>query len=417
MSSKNKEELKIAYVHPRSYPSQEVNALQAIQMAAAFSEISDTEFFVPRVNGSLQELKKRYGVIESSLKIHSICFNYVPDRILMHIPDYFEKAVSANLQMRPKWRKPSNQKVLFVRDSKELAFWAKQRRNNPFYRDWIFIFEAHSTIGLRPNEVGKEPVFIAETDSEKRYQAEVFSGLSAFDIVICVTQALTTALTRWSKGEIKPFLIRHASPLPRLSQSPKILFNEKITIGYIGQISQYKGVNVLLESLQYLPKNCSVRLVGRFPTGESIHSEWLDEYKRDPGLNERIEFREPVPIEQVAEEIDACDILVQPASGDILNTNFEAPLKSYDYMVRGKPIVAADVPCHRELYADGINAILYDSTAEDLALKIKTLADDSLLASAIASGAWEQSVDYHYLSRAKKILSLVNNSRQRIRVD
>jgi glycosyltransferase involved in cell wall biosynthesis len=171
---------------------------------------------------------------------------------------------------------------------------------------------------------------------------------------------------------------------------------------------------VILESLRYLPSNFSVRLVGRFPTGESINSVWLDEYKRDPGLNKRIEFRDPVPIEQVAAEIDSCDILVQPASGDILNTNFEAPLKSFDYMVRGKPIVAADVPCHRELYTDGVNALLYDTTAEDLALKIKTLAGDSHLASTIACGAWEQSVGYNYLSRAEKILSLINNSKQRI---
>ncbi|HHU08325.1 MAG TPA: glycosyltransferase family 4 protein [Clostridiaceae bacterium] len=311
--------------------------------------------------------------------------------------------------MRTKWRKLSYQKVLFVRDSRELSFWAKQKRSNPFYRDWIFIFEAHSTIGLRPTEAGSEPVFIAETDSEKRYQAEVLSGLTAFDHVICVTDALTTALAAWSKGEIKPYLLRHASPLPRLSEAPKIKFGEKITIGYIGQISQYKGVNVILDSLRYLPSNFSVRIVGRFPTGESINSEWLDEYKRDPGLNKRIEFRDPVPIEQVASEIDACDILIQPASGDILNTNFEAPLKSFDYMVRGKPIVAADVPCHRELYRDGVNALLYNSTAEDLALKIKILAGDPLIASTIACGAWEQSVDNNYSLRAKKILKIIKS--------
>src|SRR5690606_31762868 len=134
-----------------------------------------------------------------------------------------------------------------------------QKRSNPFYRDWIFIFEAHSTIGLQPNEVGQEPVFKAESDFEKRYLAEVLSGLSAFDRVICVTQALTTTLAKWSEGEIKPILIRHASPLSRLSQTPNISFDEKIIIGYIGQISQYKGVNVILESLRYLPSNFSVR--------------------------------------------------------------------------------------------------------------------------------------------------------------
>ena len=97
MVSKSKQAIKMAYVHPRDYPSTEVNALQAIQMAAALSEITDLEFFIPKTYQKAKNLKKKYDVGES-LKIKSMNFQLVPDFILKDIPDYFEKAVAANVQ-------------------------------------------------------------------------------------------------------------------------------------------------------------------------------------------------------------------------------------------------------------------------------------------------------------------------------
>ena len=398
----------MAYVHPRDYPSTEVNALQAIQMAAALSEITDLEFFIPKTYQKAKNLKKKYDVGES-LKIKSMNFQLVPDFILKDIPDYFEKAVAANVQMKAEWRDPSKMKVLFVRDPKELLYWARQKKENPFFRDWVFVFEGHSTIGLLPNKEGSNPVFIAESEDEKRYATEVMECLKAFDIVLCVTQSLANALQLWTNGEVIPYLIRHASPLSRVEQPPEIKFGEKIILGYAGQISQYKGVNVIFEALRYLPGMFEVRIFGGFHKRNS-NRDWIDLYKQDSLLSNRIEIRDAVPIGQVAQEIDSCDILIQPASTDIRNTNFEAPLKSFDYMVRGKPIIIADVPCHRELYRDGENGLLYDTTAEDLAKKILTLASNPNLASKIACGAWDQSVEYDYLVRANKILSQIVHS-------
>ena len=78
--------------------------------------------------------------------------------------------------------------------------------------------------------------------------------------------------------------------------------------------------------------------------------------------------------------------------------------------MRGKPIVAADVPCHHELFQDGENAILYRVDPQHLADRITYLANNPDQAERIARAGWEQSVDYTYSRRAEKILHLAKHN-------
>jgi len=116
----------------------------------------------------------------------------------------------------------------------------------------------------------------------------------------------------------------------------------------------------------------------------------------------------------VAAQIDACDIVLQPAGLNTHASRYAAPLKLFDYMARGKPIVAAGVPCHRELLQDGINARIYrPGDPEDLAACIMSLVEHPQQAEAIARTAWEQSADYTYDARARQILDMIEQLSRR----
>jgi len=165
----------------------------------------------------------------------------------------------------------------------------------------------------------------------------------------------------------------------------------------------------LLKAMHLLPDRFCLRLVGRIAQDSDLPQipTWLSELVNDPAIAGRVQLVPPVPVDQVAGEIDRCDILCQPASSHILTQRYASPLKTFDYMVRGKPILAADVPCHRELLQDGVNAVLYPyAEAEQLAARIISLAEQPRLAAAIAQKAWEQSIDNTYDSRARRILEL-----------
>ncbi|MFC2064941.1 glycosyltransferase family 4 protein [Chloroflexota bacterium] len=403
--------MKVTYIHPRKYPSQETNALQAIKMASAFSELADTTFIIPSLSMMNGELKNKYSIPKSPLKIRSMLFNYVPDRFLLRLPSYFGRAVSFYLRHHPRWRYFKGQKILFVRDPKALLFWGKIRKSFSEFNKWIFIFEGHSTIGLDPVRFHNIDE-IDENNRESQYRKEILDALMSFDLVICLTKALANDLMYLSNNRIKPTVIRHASNLPRIPSFRKISFGTKIVIGYFGQISQFKGVQNILEALTLLPARFNLRLVGKFHQEDGVDPYWLKTYLENPLLISRVEVSDSIPIDEVANEIDKCDVLIQPASSNVLNSKYEAPIKSSDYMARGKPIIAADVPCHHELFKEGENGLFF-SDSQDLANKLTHLVNNPNLANEIALGAWNHSALSTFNFRAKEILNLVDSLNRR----
>jgi len=400
----HKPEIKLAYVHSMTYPSVEANALQAIKMASAFSTLVDTTFIMPGLKTSKLVLQHQYDLPDSPLKIRSLYLERFPNMLRSN----YDKFISLYIRFHPSWVMFKGQKILYVRDPRELNFWGLQREHQAWLRDWIFIFEAHDVVGLDPSQFQGSNPFDLINGIEGQRRQELLRALLNFDLVVCVTQALADDLNSWSNNKIRTQVVRHASSLQRVPRPPQIRsFDHKIVLGYIGTIDQYRGVNLLLDAMRLLPQNYSLRLVGRFRQEKGVDPNWLNKYMEDPQISTRVDVIGAVPTREVAAEIDRCDIVLQPASSDLIDARYASPMKSYDYMVRGKPIVAADVPGHHELFRDGENAILYRLEPECLAESIKRLVNHPDLAEKIATAGWEQSIEYTYQRRAAKILSFV----------
>jgi glycosyltransferase involved in cell wall biosynthesis len=405
-NTRSNRKCKIAYIHTMGYPSKEANALQAIRTASSFSEIADTTFFIPGKKISTTELKQHYGIPDSPLRIQSMYMNRVISKF--RIP--YSRLVLFYLRFHPDWAGFQGKKILFIRKPEELLYWGLLRKRQKWLKDWVFIFETHTLLGLDPNLFRNTKHLALNKETDAQHRQVFLQALQNFDLVISVSQGLSDALQSWTNKAIRPHVIRHASPLSRTSEPSKNhSFGNKITLGYIGTIDHYRGVNIILEAMRYLPPKFNLRLVGRVAQEDGVDPEWLKKYTRDPLIESRVELVDAVPIHGVADEIDRCDIVIQPASNDIIGSQYASPLKSYDYMVRGKPIIVADVPCHHELFKDEINGIFYRvNSPQHLADRILFLVSNPDLVEKIARLGWEQSRDYTYPRRADAILSLVN---------
>jgi glycosyltransferase involved in cell wall biosynthesis len=87
-------------------------------------------------------------------------------------------------------------------------------------------------------------------------------------------------------------------------------------------------------------------------------------------LSERIIFAGQRPAEEIPQFLDAADLLVSPRS-----TGTNTPLKIYQYLRSGKPIVATRLLTHTQVLNDDV-AMLTPPTAAGLADGIlRTLAD------------------------------------------
>ena len=397
---------KIAYVHRTSFPSTEANTFDSIWSAAALAEKVHTTFFVPRLKSSLRYLKSYYEILDSSLPVRSMHLGIFPDRFLIHLKNPYETFLSNYFRYHPLWRSFQGKKILYVREPMELLYWGLKREKFKWMKNWIFCYEAHDTLGLDPQifyDAGRG-VNIDRVRDEK----EILSLTAAqnFDLMLCNTQTLVDDMKAWSNGTLDPKLLTLASPLPRVTHPVKVIFGEKIIIGYIGTVDKLRGADILLEAMRLLPEKYVLRIVGRFRQEPGIDPNWLKEYLEDPKLKSKLDINLVTQINDVANEIDRCDILIQPASTDLFDERYTAPLKSYGYMVRGKPIIAGDVISHRELFDDGEAALLYKLTPDDLARQIEYAGSHPGITERIAQSAWQNSDYYSFKRKVKDLLSM-----------
>jgi len=383
-------------------------------MAAALASITEnTTLFVHDLSAEEAQIKQQYGIAASPLRILSMRSQSWPNVLYRNSMSRFitfNSLVTFNLLTRSFWRKKSSTKVIFVRSRLERLYWGYLI---PYIRSvhkkWIFVYEAHDVAGIRPPEAVLNGNPFCEGGG-KRHQRALRSMIN-FDLIICVTKSLADNLRDWSHGMLNPYVVRHASAVPRIEQFQAPKFNDKVVLGYIGTIDLVRGSDILIDVMSELPRHFSLRLVGRIPGkhGDDLPS-WLKKRFDTIKTDGRIKFVPPIPVNKVAQEIDRCDILLQPASDDVISLQYRAPLKLFDYMVRGKPIIAADVPCHKEMLQDGVNACLYrHGEVEHLASCIQSIVNFPDKAKGIAREAWEQSVDYTYHSRARRILELIES--------
>lgn len=401
--------IKFVYIHSMAFPCNEANAFDAVWTASALADKADTTLFIRKSKVAINDLKEFYYVQKTKLHIRSMHMNLIPDRVILKVRHFYEKLISLMLRFHPKWAFFTGTRVMYIRDPKIMQYFGQLREKQTWLKKWILVYESHDPFGLDPHDfIGQNP-FKAEDMNLRKQRLEVLKAAKKFDAIICNTHALADDLREWSDNQINPFVIKLASPLPRLDHEPIISFGDKVRLGYIGTIDKFRGVDILIEALRFLPDKYSLYLVGKVRQEQGVNPNWINEALSEFKISERIELRITDHMDDVAVEIDKCDILVQTASENLLDSRYATPQKTFGYMVRGKPILAADVPCHHELFCDEKNAILYHLSPDQLAIKVEYLVNKPGLATQIAVGAWKQSEDYTFNRRVNDIFAVIDH--------
>lgn len=172
-------------------------------------------------------------------------------------------------------------------------------------------------------------------------------------------------------------------------------------IGYAGHLYPWKGVDLLVRALALLP-SCRALIVGGHP-GETDRARLAD-LAVALGIADRVELAGFVPPPQVAEHLARADVLVLPNPRSALSASWTSPLKLFEYLAAGRPIVASDLPAFREVLADGENALLVPpGDVAALAAAVARLLDDAALSRRLARRAWEDAARYTWEARAAAI--------------
>jgi glycosyltransferase involved in cell wall biosynthesis len=126
------------------------------------------------------------------------------------------------------------------------------------------------------------------------------------------------------------------------------------------------------------------------------------------GIQDRVSFRGFVPRSEVAGLLEQADVLVMPHTSTPVSERYASPLKLFEYMAIGKPIVASDLSSIREVLRDAENACLVRSAdPESLASGIEKVLEDQPLAERIARATFEKASSYTWARRAERLEALL----------
>lgn len=235
---------------------------------------------------------------------------------------------------------------------------------------------------------------------------------SNFLKLVVISQALKDHIvSEFGVGDNK-IIVAHdgADALPHIGGRPSPFQKNDFAfhVGYTGHLYKGRGIEVMAGAAELLP-SVAFHIVGGTP--EDVKC-WAQQYSNLDNLI----FHGHVPHALVAEYLKHFDALLAPyqhsvaVAGNTGNTvNWMSPLKIFEYMSAGKPMIVSDLPVLAEVLGHGRNAYLCaPDSAKAWADAIDVLRADPALSARLAVQALKE-FDEHYTwsKRAKYILDHV----------
>jgi len=181
-------------------------------------------------------------------------------------------------------------------------------------------------------------------------------------------------------------------------------------IGYIGRfhtMGMEKGIPELIESMAHLRSvNGKTPLLLCVGGPMSAVPNYLDRADSLGISRQLLKFVDRVSNSEVSRVMKACDVCTIPWPWTEFSAYYTSPLKLFEYMAAGVPIVASDLPSMREILRHDENAwLVQPGDPSALAEGITTLLSDRNRAERLAEKARQDVKRYTWEARAAQIIN------------
>jgi glycosyltransferase involved in cell wall biosynthesis len=386
--------VELVYLANARLPTEKAHGLQIVKMCEAFAQAGATvELVVPqRANTpqmqGIDDLWAYYGITTRFALIRLPCLDW-PWLTHVGLEPLWFRWIEYTFGLSVLWfliQRPRRKRdlILYTRDE-YLGPWLLRLKHRLGLR--VF-FEAHNMHGRSwARRFGDADGLIAITHGLR--QEFVEAGLPA---VRCLVAPDGVDLAR-------------LEGLPDRAQARKQLnlpADEPI-VCYTGHLFAWKGVYTLVESAGRLPEARFVFVGGMPEDVQALHRFAANRHAAN------VQFVGHVPPTQVPLYQAAADVLVLPNSGrEAISTRYSSPLKLFEYMAAGRPIVASGLPSTREVLTDGLDALLVEPDDPDaLANGIRRILSSAELAASLGMAAQRKVADFTWQKRAQEVLAFI----------
>ena len=179
-------------------------------------------------------------------------------------------------------------------------------------------------------------------------------------------------------------------------------------VGYAGLTFAYRRLDLLVDAFAALVKRDGkslLLLVG----GRPSEIEELRRQSQQLGIPaDRLIMPGQVAQKDAALYTNAADVLVIP---DTVTGMTASPLKLFEYMAVGRPIVCKDMPALREIVDENAAIFFPEGDAQALGDALARLQADQELRERMGRAALERAQGFTYRARAEKIMEVVESCR------
>lgn len=377
------------YIANIRVPTERAHGLQTFKMCEAFAQVGQSLIFVYPTRFQSKLLRTQnpfdYYQVQKNFQLRRV-FSFDLQLLL-------EPYVSAKIRQR-----------LFQIQAITFAFFAtlyclKSREKICFTRDVHFaIFFSFFHKRFR-----KKLIFEEHTIPGKH--ARLYQKmLQRVDGICTLTSLMKQEMQAYGIPSEKILVVSDASsPFPINISFPEEIhpFQERFKIVYTGHLMAWKGVHTLARATKFLPESYVCLFVGGLEKDQESFNAFLAEEKLHA-----CHLLGHFPYGRISEFLASADILVLPNTAkEAISAKYTSPLKLFEYLSAGKPIVASDLPSLREILHHDENAwLVAPDDPEALAKGILSLSQDNTRAKRLAQQAKQDSAQYTWENRARRIV-------------
>jgi glycosyltransferase involved in cell wall biosynthesis len=264
------------------------------------------------------------------------------------------------------------------------------------------VFESHGYAPVFAATIGELVLGSAPAPASKIARLERRERLvwTRADGYISTTRVLVDDLTvKWG-ARAHVTVIPNGVRVPAIRQFPPAPPPGPPVVGYAGHLYPWKGSDVFLHAIALVEDGRGL-VIGGHPQ----ENDWrrVHDLAARLGIADRVTFAGFVPVGEVIDRLHDAAILVVPTTATA-SARYTSPLKLFEYMCAGRPIVASDLPSIREIIVHGRNGLL--ATAGDAAAltsAIRRLLDEPALGHALARQAFDDVAQYSWERRASRV--------------
>ena len=163
----------------------------------------------------------------------------------------------------------------------------------------------------------------------------------------------------------------HIQSIEKQNRFATLLPSDTPIVLYAGTFESYQGIDILIDSFAHVIKNKQATLVLAGGTPEQVEKK--RKHAHDKGISEHCIFTGRVPKHEAMQLNSMADVLLSPR---VTGTN--TPLKIYEQLASGKPLVATNIYSHTQVLDNSV-CFLVEPEPLPMAEGILQALDDSSL--------------------------------------